>query len=382
MTLAGYDDELVEIVSLVSRYAADQDSIENARDLAGPGWYGARWRQICEATGLSAVVVPEEQGGLGLGPEVLIAAGESVGRHLFATPYLSSAAMATSLLVESGAAADLVEQLAEGAGTATLAWAEDASSWRVPARPTVSAAAADADGRSALTGTKALVLDGDAVDWLVVLAADPAGVPGLYLCDAREPQVARDRLPAIDTTTRIASCRLDGAVGTRIASGEAAIALLERAIDLGRLVLAAMQVGAARAAFDVAMAYVQQREQFGRIVGSFQVVKHQLADAAVAVETSWALVANATRTAAADPDQRAIFAPLVSAYVSEKYFAVAESALHLHGGIGFTWEADPHLFLKNAIATEALFGTPAEDRELLVQRTRMATSFTPLTVGE
>lgn len=381
MTLAGYDDELVEIVSLVSRYAADQDAVENARDLEGPGWYGARWQEICEATGLAAVVVPEAQGGLGLGPDVLIAAGESIGRHLFATPYLSSAAMATSLLVESGAAPELVEQLAEGAVTATLAWVEDPASWRVPARPAVSAAAGAAEGEFLLTGTKALVLDGDRADRLVVLAADADGVPGLYVCDAQGPQVTRDRLPTIDTTTRIASCRLDGAVATRIAAGEEAVALLERTIDLGRLVLAAMQVGAARAAFDVAMAYVQQREQFGRIVGSFQVVKHQLADAAVAVETSWALVANATRSAAADPEQRAIFAPLVSAYVSEKYFAVAESALHLHGGIGFTWEADPHLYLKNAVATEALLGTPAEDRELLVQRTRMATTFTPLAVG-
>ena len=178
MTLAGYDDELVEIVSLVSRYAADQDAVENARDLEGPGWYGARWREICEATGLAAVVVPEAQGGLGLGPDVLIAAGESIGRHLFATPYLSSAAMATSLLVESGAAPELVEQLAEGTVTATLAWAEDPASWRVPPPPAARAAARAAQGGVLPTRPKALVLHRGRARRLGGLAAAAPRGPG------------------------------------------------------------------------------------------------------------------------------------------------------------------------------------------------------------
>lgn len=380
MTLAGYDSDLVEIVALVDRYAAKQEPLENARDLDGAGWYGDAWRQVCETTGLGAVCVAEDQGGLGLGVDVLIAIGEAIGRNLFASPYLSSAAIATTALSACGESAhELLGSMAEGSATVSVAWAEDPFSWLPSAQP---ATTATEDGSAVtLSGTKSLVLDADRVDHLVVHAVDASGTPGLYVCDASASGLTVRTDPSIDLITRSSRVDLDRVPATRLVAGEAATAALSDAIDVGLLVRAAIQIGGARATAGTVLTYVQQREQFNRTIGSFQAVKHQLADITTKVETAWALLANAARTAADVPAQRRVFAPLAAAYVAESYFEVAEMSLHLHGGIGFTWEADPHLFLKHAVATKALLGSPDELRELVAQRTDLATGFTALTVG-
>jgi len=383
MTLAGYDDHLTEIVKLVDRFAEDRKSLENARNFDGSGWYGTKWQDVCDTTGLSAVCVPEELGGLGLGIDVLIAAAEPIGKHLFAVPYLSSAAIATLVLAACGdGATSLLSQMAEGSTTATVAWAEDASSWLVPTAPRVRATATDDHNGYVLSGVKALVLDADVADHLVVFAADADDVAGLFLCRSDAAGLAITAEKSLDPITRSGRIDFREVDATRIAVGETAVQALEDGIDVGRLVLSSMQIGAARATLDTVMEYVGQRRQFDRTISSFQAVKHQLADSTVEVETGWALVANATRTAAAVPEQRRIFAPLAAAYVSDVYFKVAESALHLHGGIGFTWEAEPHLFLKHASATEAVLGSPTELRELVAERTSMSTNFTPLAVGQ
>ncbi|PVX59573.1 acyl-CoA dehydrogenase family protein [Rhodococcus globerulus] len=382
MTLAGYDGHLAEIVALIDRYAEDQKSLENARNIDGSGWYGDDWKAICETTALSAVCVPEELGGLGLGVDVLIAAAEPIGKHLFAVPYLSSATIATLTLSACGETGhSLLVLMAEGSATTTVAWAEDASSWLVPTTPRVRAVATDDNSGYLLSGVKPLVLDADVADHVLVFAAESDGVPGLFLCRSDAPGLTINGEKSLDPVTRSGRCDFQKVEAIRIAEGELAVRALEDAIDIGRLVLSAMQIGAARATFDTTMEYLGQRRQFDRTISSFQAVKHQLADMTVDVETGWALIANATRTAAEVPEQRRIFAPLVAAYVSDVYFKVAESALHLHGGIGFTWEADPHLYLKNAIATEAILGSPVELRELVAERTSLAADFAPLAVG-
>lgn len=384
MTLAGYQDEYVEICAVVDRFARDHAVLEEARDLAGTGWYGDRWTGLTGRTGLPGLFVAEDLGGVGLGEETAVAVAEVLGRHLFSGPFLSSTVIATRLLhahARGGTADPHLVSLASGASTATAAWAESPASWAVPEQPGTTAEE-QSDGTFLLSGDKPLVLDGATADTLVVWAAGPGGTPALYLCPADGPGVQAVELPSVDLVTRIASVSFDRAPARPLPTPGGAREALDNAVDLGRLALAAAQTGAARRALEGALAYVMDRRQFDRAIGSFQAVKHLCADMSVAVESSWALVANATRLAATVPGQLAVFAPLVSAHVAEKYTEVAENALHLHGGIGFTWEADAHLHLKNAIATASLLGTPDEDRELVAVRTGLGTDFVPLAFSD
>lgn len=384
MTLAGYADEQKELQRLVRRIVTDQSTFEVAREADSAGCYGDSWRELAEETGLAGVGVAEEHGGAGLPPGMMFVIAEELGRGLFTGPYLASCVMASSLLQSYGEGpgrAALLESIASGAVTATLAWVENPVSWLV-SDTVATRAVSNGSGGHRLDGVKRLVVDGVTADVVLVLAAKEDGDLGLFAVGTSAASVTVTPSETLDLTLRLAELRFENAPATEIPLTAGAAEALERTLDLARLAVAAAQVGAARRCLELSVDYAKTRHQFDKPIGTFQAVKHMCADMAVAVESAWASVAFAVRSLESEPERLRTLSPLVSAYVSDAYCAVTRDTVHVHGGIGFTWEHDAHLYFKHAQSTAVLFGGPAELRELLAERVGFAGAFTPIGFGD
>ncbi|WP_436491963.1 acyl-CoA dehydrogenase family protein [Actinokineospora sp. HUAS TT18] len=299
------------------------------------------WRKLCDDIGVAALGVPEEFGGLGAGvPETAVVLGE-LGRTLTPSPLLGTAVAAHAVLAtgDTEAAARLLPGIAAGR-VATLAWTGPDGAWDFE-QP-----ACAAELRR-VTGTAHYVLDGDIADTVLVAARTGDGT-GLFEVT---PATAA-ATPTLDLTRRLATLAFDGQ-GTRI--GGDATAALRHAKDVAHVLLAAEQAGAAARCLELTVAYSKQRIQFGRPIGSFQALKHRMADLYVLVET-----ASAIAEAAAESLDLACAA---RAHCSEAFQTVAAEMIQLHGGIAITWEHDAHLYFKRAHGSARLFG-PTSSRRL------------------
>ncbi|MFG2978323.1 acyl-CoA dehydrogenase family protein [Streptomyces sp. NPDC048331] len=333
------------------------------------------WRQLARQLGLPGIAIAEEYGGVGCAPADLALACEETGRALLPSPLLATAALCAPLIATLGTDAQrsaLLPPLATGGLTAALAVSgpalatalaltgEDASGqWSgggraggVQARA-VTAEAADASGGGwRLYGEAAQVLDGHSAGLLLV-AAHTGGFARsrtlLFLVREDAPGLVRSRQAVLDETRPQARVELRDVPAELL--GEEGADVLGALAATGRTVaavLAAEAVGAADQALARTVEYVRQREQFGRAIGSFQAVKHRLADLYVRVQAA----RSAAYYAAWDPDQGG----LALAQALETLRVTAGEAIQLHGGIGFTWEHDAHLYFKRAAADELLFG--------------------------
>lgn len=296
------------------------------------------WSVLCTQVGVAALAVDEDFGGVGAGVRAQQVVAEELGRHLIPSPFLGSSVLATSLLAGTGEA-ELLEGLASGERIAAVAFAG--------ADFTDRPIAAD-DGT--LSGTARFVLDGDVADDLLVIAGD-----GLHLVDPAA--VKRRHTPSMDPTRRFAEVVLDGAPGRllRDGAGEA----LERALDVTCAVLAAEQAGAAARALEVTVDYTGSRVQFGRPIGSFQALKHRMADMFVLVESARSAALAAGEALDRGDEDAALAVATAKAYCSEAFSTVAAETIQMHGGIGITWEHDAHLYFKRAHSSAQLFGDPA-----------------------
>lgn len=329
------------------------------------------WRRIREEMGWPALHIPESCGGLGLGYVELALIFELSGYHLLCSPLFSSIALAANALLVSGDEAKMKEylpDLASGEKTAALAWLPaDAAHW--------SAAAGGLESRKkggdfALDGELGYVLNGASADFFVVAAGEamfvvPSDVAGLSV----------RRLPTMDQTRPLARLRFDDVrVGAErrleAESGET----LRRTSHLARAALAAEQAGGARRCLDMAVAYARERKQFGRAIGSFQAIKHKCADMMLEVESmrsaAWyaACIADNDLHEAAADGELAEAAALAKCFCSEGFFRCAAENIQLHGGVGFSWEYDPHLYFKRARGGESQFGTPSQLRAEMATR--------------
>jgi alkylation response protein AidB-like acyl-CoA dehydrogenase len=310
--------------------AAVRRAAENAR-----GYDAELWQVLCEQIGVAGLAVPERFGGLGAGRREIQLVLEELGRALTPSPLLGTV-LATALLValeDEAAAERLLPRLAAGR-VAAVAWADESGDW----------------GRGAfvatgdrLDGTAHYVLDGDTAE--ILLAVADGAVYEIDPADA-----ARVQTPTMDFTRRLASVRLDGAPARRIGPADASAALAQ-ALDEAVIAVAGEQVGAAAAAFEMTVDYAKVRHQFGRAIGSFQALKHRMADLHVLLE--------AARSAAYAAAEGAVLPSVAKAYCSEAFHAIAAETIQLHGGIAITWEHDAHLYFKRAHATAVLFGAPA-----------------------
>jgi alkylation response protein AidB-like acyl-CoA dehydrogenase len=308
------------------------------------GFDRALWTRLCTEVGVAGLSVPEEYGGLGASlAETAVVLGE-LGRALTPSPLLGSGVLAAQALLASRdteACRRLLPKIAAGTSIAALAWVDAGGRWDPAA-----AAVSFVDDR--LTGTAHCVLDGDVADVLLVVARTPDGI-GLFEVD---PGVARrNHVSTMDPTRRLATVTLDAVPGRRLGAGFR----LDRVRDLALVALSAEQVGAARRCLELTVEYTKARVQFGRPIGSFQALKHRMADLHVLVETAESAAADSL-TAEDLPSAAAV----AKIHCSEAFQAVAGQMIQLHGGIAITWEHDAQLYFKRAHGSAQLFGQPRE----------------------
>lgn len=304
------------------------------------------WATLCGEIGVAALAVPEDFGGVGASWLETAAVLEQLGRRLTPVPMFGSAVLATGALLAAGdpsTAARLLPALAAGERTATLCWAGE-TGWQAPGVRVI-------DGK--LSGTAHYVIDAQAADLLLVLTDDG----GLWHLDTDTDGVAVVPLPVVDPTRPLARVEFHNAAATRIPAPDD---LPRRVRTLAFALLSAEQVGAAAAALELTVDYTRSRKQFGRTIGSFQALKHRMADMYVLVESARSLSQAAIGAVVAGADDAGRLAAEAHVYCSEAFCSVAGEAIQLHGGIGITWEHDIGLYFKRAHGSAQLFGQPHE----------------------
>ena len=364
-----FSEEQEELRRSVRRFLDDTSPVAEVRRLMDTeeGWDRAVWRAMAERVGLQGIHVPEAFGGAGLGHVELGIVLEELGRSLACMPYFSTVGLAVSTLLASGderAQRELLPRLASGAATGTLAVLEPAGSWDLEALATT--ARREGDGW-VVDGTKAFVVDGHTADVLLVAGRTPDGL-GVFAVEGGAAGVERVPVPQLDQTRKLARVELSGAAATPVGEAGGAGSWLPRALDLAAAALAMEQVGGAQRCLDMTVEYAKARHQFGRPIGSFQAIKHRCADMLLRVESARAAAYYAAWAAAEGAEELPAVASLARAYCSEAYSWVAGETIQVHGGIGFTWEHDAHLYFKRAKASELLLGDPAHHRELMLRR--------------
>ena len=331
------------------------------------------WRRMSDELGLTGLMIPERFGGGGFSLVELGIVMEECGRVLLCAPYFSSAVLTTRTLLHC-ANSDQLEELLPGLAAGTRRGALALSEHR--AEPghhpgggfdTAAIRLNVSGAENRLTGTKTLVVDGHSADFLVV-AGRAGSELGLYLCEADAPGISRRVLPTMDATRKLAEIRFDDVPSISLGeTGEAAQRALTRALEESAIALASEMIGGAQALLDSAVAYAGMRVQFGRPIGSFQAIKHKCADMLLDVESARSAACYAAQAAdAGDPETPAL-ASLAKAAAAEAYVRTAAQTIQIHGGVGFTWENDTHLWFKRARSSEVLLGTPDYHRERMMQ---------------
>ncbi|WP_375503553.1 acyl-CoA dehydrogenase family protein [uncultured Jatrophihabitans sp.] len=353
-------EEHAELRASVRRFLTDRSPVSAARRyMTEPGAYDeALWTQMADQLGLPGLAVAEEYGGSGYGTAELAIVLEELGSMLYVGPYFATVALAGQTLAASEdaqAKAHWLPGIADGTTTAALAVGEGGRTWVTDFATRATAAG---DGWT-LDGTKRFVIDGATAGLLLVFAATDDGV-GLFALDRTTDGVQPTALDTLDLTRRLADVTFTSASATRI-GGEAS-ELLAHASDLAVVALAAEQVGGTQHCLDETVEYAKLRVQFGRKIGSFQAVKHRAADVLLALETARSAMAHAAAVVDAGGDEAALSAALAASLCSEAFTEAARANIQLHGGIGFTWEHDAHLYLKRAKSDELLFGAPVYHR--------------------
>ena len=357
LSLSDEQQQIVDSAAIFLQEASTSAAVRAASETAD-GIDTALWQGIAEL-GWCGVHLPEAANGLGLGVVELALLQEQLGRHLACVPFFDSVALAATALrqLPGSALAQLwLESLASGEKKAALA---------LTAEPLTSAARAQRTATGwTLDGTWSQVGSAAMADVLLLAAQDEAGQTVLLLVPADTPGLQVTALTTLDTTRRMAAVQCNAAAlpaENCIAQGAALDAVLARTLQIGAIALAAEQVGAAQQCLDLTLAFAAQRVQFDRAIASFQAVKHRCAQMLVALESARSAVYGAACMADTAPDAATLLFYAAQARVAATEAAqfCAREALQLHGGVGFTWEYDPHLYLRRAQASSQRLGAPA-----------------------
>jgi alkylation response protein AidB-like acyl-CoA dehydrogenase len=367
--MLGISAEQEELRASVRRFLADRAPLTRVRELMDTedGLDEGVWEQAGAQLGLQGLAIPESYGGAGFTFAEQAIVLEEFGAALYGGPYLASAVLAATALLASpdeGARQGLLPDIASGATIATLAFTEDDGSWD----PSAIRLAAAKDGEAwRLDGHKSFVLDGATAGLILVVAATDAGL-SLFAVEADADGLSRATLPTMDQTRKLARLEFAGTPAALIGSPGDAAAIMDRVLDVAAIALAAEQLGGAQRALDMAVGYAKVREQFDRPIGSFQTIKHRCADLLLEVESLRSAVGYAAAAVAEGSPEIPVLASLTKAYASETFFHVAAENIQIHGGIGFTWEHDAHLYFKRAKSSELFLGDAAYHRERLATR--------------
>jgi len=370
-----YTEQETELRSAVRSVLADRADFNAvlARTETADTYDTGLWRALASDVGCAGLLIPESLGGAGASFREAAVVCEEVGRSLAPVPFLGSAAIATVALLavhdrgEPGAelAGELLSDLAAVRSTAALAvpFASVPGNRVDPTVRVMPPADGDAEGTYRLSGTVAGVADALPADMLVVPGD---GVPrGLFVVRAGEAGLSKSPVVSLDMTRQLCDLRLDNVRARRIAAGQRAELAVAAALQAGAAMLAAEQLGLADRALEITLAYVKQRHQFARPIGSFQAIKHRIADWWVAVTQARAASRYAVACLAEDDPDTRVAVALAKAVCSETAVLAGQEMIQLHGGIGFSWEHPAHLYLKRAKSSSIALGTADRHRASL-----------------
>jgi alkylation response protein AidB-like acyl-CoA dehydrogenase len=358
MTDLLYTDTEEALRDSVRRLFADRCPAESVMSLYDPAPqdFSAVWHALAADLGMAGLLVPEHLGGAGASAREAAVVMEEIGRAVAPVPFLSSAVLATVALLEAGDT-ETVTRLAAGSLTAALA---------VPLSTAPDDAIADVSiNGDGLTGQVTSVAGASEADVLVVPVAGPDGLE-LHTVARDATGVDVSPLLTLDMTRPLADVQLSGAASSRVDTAPAEAAV-RAALRTGAALLASEQLGIAQWCFDTTLAYAKQRKQFGRAIGSYQAIKHRLADLWIEVNAVAPTARYAADTCARRDDDAPIAAAVAQAYCSGAAVHAAEECVQLHGGIGMTWEYPAHLYLKRAKSDQLAFGTAYRHRARLAE---------------
>jgi alkylation response protein AidB-like acyl-CoA dehydrogenase len=335
-----FSSEQQDLRAAVRDVAADRCTPARVREVIdnADAYDAELWSLVAGELGLVGIAVSEAGGGMGGSFVDAAVALEESGAALFPVPLLTSVVAAVAL--DRAGASDVVGPVAAGERTAALVVAPDVTV-----------------GDGSLTGTAHHVIDGHHADVLVVSTHD-----GLFVVEASAATVVG--APSLDMTRWLATVTFDGAPAQQIADADAA----SRSVDLMRVALAVEVMGGARYCVNSTVDYLKTRVQFGKPIGSFQALQHRASDLAVDLESAASTAYYAAWAAADSPEELPVVAPLAKSVCADAAYRIASETIQMHGGIGFTWEHDAHLYFKRATATKALLGDSHVQRALVATR--------------
>jgi alkylation response protein AidB-like acyl-CoA dehydrogenase len=357
-----------ELRNVVRKFFTTTGGVERARagiDEPAPTGANTIWRRQVDELELSGLAVAEEFGGQGFGPYEVALVCEEAGRQLAGGPFLSTVGFAASAISLVGGDADRSRLLPALVAGETAAWAHR------DARSSSTVATALDDSAYTLTGGKIDVLGGDDAQLLVITARTAHG-PELFAVKADSPGIERISHPVVDGSRNLVDLTFDDTPATAI--GTAGGDGIERALDTTRVYLAAEAIGSADQCLADVLEHVKTRTQFGRQVGGFQALQHRCADLLVQIELARTAVQYAARALTHQPGQVPLATSLASAAAMGAFDSAVTENIQLHGGIGVTWEAAPHLYARRQAVVETLLGTPAWHRRRIAQIIEASTS--------
>jgi len=318
------------------------------------------WQQIVDL-GWTAMAIPEEFGGLGLGYLELCVVAEELGRALTPVPFSSSVYLATEAIKAWGSQAQKLHylpKLASGELIGTLASSEGLGALTIETRVK----------QGKLHGKKLPVADGDIADFAVVIAADSRGNTGLYLADLTATGTARSTLSSMDPSRSQASLEFDAVAVERLGEDSDGRQALSQLQDKAAVLFAFEQIGGGQAALDMGMAYTRERYAFGRAIASFQAIKHKFADMFVALELARGNAYYGAWALSCDAPDLPLAAATARVCASDAFYQITRENIQVHGGMGFTWEFDCHLYYRRAQLLSSVIGTQPQWKDAVATR--------------
>jgi len=358
-----FTGEQAQLRDAVRKFSADNFGEAKARTQmeSEPRFDRKVWQRLGSELGVLGLSVPESAGGAGGTLVDQAIAVEELGAALATGPLFGTVFLAIPALVAASAGPDrddLLGALVEGTRTAAFAVPDRAGAFD----PTV----ITVTGTERLTGRVERIVDADAADELLVAATGPGGV-ALYAVDVNGPGVQRTPLVTLDLTRPQATIELSDAPARLLAGPEEADRAITHALQVGSALLAAEQIGGAAHLLNLAVEYAKSRLQFGRPIGSFQAVKHRLAEGMVDLEHARSATYHAVWALSDGSDDPALSAAIAQALASAAFSRIATDTIQVHGGIGFTWEHQAHLYFKRATTDAALLGSAEAHRNRVAE---------------
>ena len=370
----GFSDEQEELRRVVRRFLEDKSPPAEVRRLmeTPEGYDRAVWEQLAQELGLPAVHIPEQYGGQGFSFAELGIVLEEMGRALLCAPYFASIALAANAILNAATETrkkELLPGIASGETVATLALSEPNGRWDAAG---VGLTATPENGAFRLDGVKTFVLDGHTADLIVVVARAPgsSGDDGVAFFTVPGDAFGLERrlLATIDATRKQARLEFSGVRAELLGDLDLGRPALAKTLDQAAVALSSEMVGGAQKVLETSVDYAKERMQFGRPIGSFQAIKHKCADMLVEIELAKSAAYYAAAAAAEGDEELPALAALAKGLASDAYRNAAAENIQIHGGVGFTWDNDAHLYFKRAKSSEVFLGDPTYHRELLAQR--------------